>query len=309
MIKNTSSKGFFVAWVLLVGIWASIISAVIGTICCLSIIGIPFGIKHFKFIPIIFMSSGKTVVYRPTPKRRVLNVIWCLFGGYGARFCYSLLAFVLRITVIGVPLALQIDRIYAYLKGPYGAEIVEYGKYTPQRNTMYDYTLLQRKICKNPDLTIFDDTKGRVVTVKKFISRFEEEIFTIKRNSQIVMFLFASLALFGIAGIAINPFLGISLIAFGVVVCIIMAEYRSWQYLRFYDKHMRRLFKLYPEEAEYDPLPAGIKPYYAFEYLSKVREQRRRRSISDAAARANKKRELEEAKKKEEEKVNQNTNQ
>ena len=140
-------------------------------------------------------------------------------------------------------------------------------------------------------------------------ARFEEEIFTIKRNSQIVMFLFASLALFGIAGIAINPFLGISLIAFGVIVCIIMAEYRSWQYLRFYDKHMRRLFKLYPEEAEYDPLPAGIKPYYAFEYLSKVREQRRRRSISRAAERANEKRALEEAKKKEEEKVNQNTNQ
>ncbi len=306
MAKNMNSKGFFIAWVLLVGVWASIISAIIGTLCCLSIIGIPFGIKHFKLIPIIFMPSGKTVVYRPTPKRRVINVIWSLFGGYSARICYSILAFILRITVIGVPLALQIDRIYAYLKGPYGAEIVEYGKYTPQRNTMYDYTILQRKICKNPDITIFDDTKGRTVTVKKYLSRIEEEIFTIKRNSQIAMFLSVALALFGIASLAINPILGAILIAFGATVCIVMAEYRSWQYQRFYDKHMRRLFKLYPEEAEYDPLPAGIKPYYAFEYLSKLREQKKRRSIASAAERANKKRELEEAKKKEDEKLKKN---
>ena len=303
MVKNMNSKGFFIAWVLLVGIWASIISAILGILCCLTLVGIPFGIKHFKFIPIIFMPSGKTVVYRPTPKRRVLNGIWCFFGGYGARICYSALAFILRITVIGVPLALQIDRIYAYLKGPYGAEIVEYGKYTPQRNTMYDYTLLGRKICKNPDVMLFDDTKGRTVTVKKYLSRIEEEIFTIKRNSQIAIFLSLSLALFGIASLAINPLLGLLLIIFGVTVSVIMAEYRSWQYLRFYDKHMRRLFKLYPEEAEYDPLPAGIKPHYVFEYLAKVREQKKRRSISAAAERANENRALEEAKKKEEEKL------
>lgn len=306
MAKNMNSKGFFVAWVLLVGIWASIVSALIGTLCCLTIIGIPFGIKHFKLIPIIFMPSGKTVVYRPTPKRRVLNVLWCIFGGYGARFCYSALAFVLKISVVGVPLALQIDRIYAYLKGPYGAEVVEYGKYTPQRNTMYDYTVLQRKICKNPDLLVFDDTKGREVTVKKYLSRIEEEIFTIKRNSQIAIFLSLSLVIFGVAGIAINPLLGVMLIVFGAVVCIVMTEYRSYQYLRFYDKHMRRLFKLYPEESEYDPLPAGIKPYYVFEYLVKLREQKKRRSIAKAAARANELRAIEEAKKKEEEKLKRN---
>lgn len=304
MAKNMNSKRFFIAWVLFVGVWASIISAITGALCCLTIVGIPFGIKHFKLIPIIFMPSGKTVVYRPTPKRRVINVIWSLFGGYGARICYSLLALILRITVIGVPLALQIDRIYAYLKGPYGAEVVEYGKYTPQRNTMYDYTLLQRKICKNPDILIFDDTKGREVTVKKYLSRIEEEIFTIKRNSQIAIFLSLSLILFGIASIAINPFLAITLISFGAVVCIVMTEYRSWQYQRFYDKHMRRLFKLYPEGSDYDPLPAGIKPSYAFEYLSKLREQKKRRSIAKAAERANHLRELEEAKKKEEERLN-----
>lgn len=304
--KNMNSKRFFIAWVLLVGVWASIITAIIGTLCCLSIVGIPFGIKHFKFIPIIFMPSGKTVVYRPTPKRRVVNALWSLFGGYGARICYSLLAFILRITVIGVPLALQIDRIYAYLKGPYGSEVVEYGKYTPQRSTMYDYTLLQRKICKNPDILVFDDTKGREVTVKKYLSRIEEEIFTIKRNSQIAIFLSLALVLFGIASLAINLLLGIMLIVFGSVVCIVMTEYRAYQYQRFYDKHMRRLFKLYPEGAEYDPLPAGIKPYYAFEYLSKLREQKKRRSIAKAAERTNRLHELEEAKKKEEEKSKRN---
>ena len=286
MAELKTGKGTRVAYILLIGIWATLLSFIMGVLCCLTIIGIPFGIKHFKFIKIIYMPFGTTVAYRPTGKARALNICWGFFGGYIERILYTFVNIIYRISSFGAPIALQIDRMYAYLKGPFGAEIIEYGKYTHLKNTMYDYTLLQRKICYNPNERIFDDVKGKPVTVKKYLQRLEDEANAIKRPAQIATFLSLSVALFGIASMALVPWLGALLLAFGIVVCIVMNEYKSIQYLKFYDKNMRRLYKLYGEDAEYDPLPAGIQPSYVFEHLSKVREHNRKASIKAAAERS-----------------------
>lgn len=286
MVRSSNTKGTRTAYILLVGIWATILSVIMGILCCLTIIGIPFGIKHFKFIKIIFMPLGTTAAYRPNAKQRVLNICWSFFGGYFERIVFTIATLIFKITSFGTPIALQIDRMYAYIKGPFGAELIEYGKYTHSRNTMYDYTLLQRKICYNPNEHIFDDVKGRPVTVKKYLQRLEDEANAIKRPAQIATFLSLSIALFGVASIALIPWLGILLIAFGVIVAIVMNEYKNIQYLKFYDKNMRRLYKLYGEDAEFDPLPAGIQPGYVFEYLGRIREQSRRDSIRAAAERS-----------------------
>lgn len=286
MVRSSNTKGTRTAYILLVGIWATILSVIMGILCCLTIIGIPFGIKHFKFIKIIFMPLGTTAAYRPNGKQRVLNICWSFFGGYFERIVFTIATLIFKITSFGTPIALQIDRMYAYIKGPFGAELIAYGKYTHSRNTMYDYTLLQRKICYNPNEHIFDDVKGRPVTVKKYLQRLEDEANAIKRPAQIATFLSLSIALFGVASIALIPWIGILLITFGVIVAIVMNEYKNIQYLKFYDKNMRRLYKLYGEDAEFDPLPAGIQPGYVFEYLGRIREQSRRDSIRAAAERS-----------------------
>ncbi len=297
-MAKTNSKGARVAFILLVGIWSALMCIIMGVLCCLTIIGIPFGIKHFKFIKVLFMPMGTTVAYRPTGKTRALNICWGFFGGYFARMIYTVATIFFKMTIIGAPIALQIDKMYAYLKGPFGAQFIEYGKHTQLKNTMYDYTLLQRKICYNPNLHIFDDVKGRPVTVKKYLQRLEDEARSIKQPAQIATFLSLSVAVFGIASIALIPWLGISLLAIGIIVCIVMNEYKSIQYLHFYDKNMRRLYKLYGEDAEFDPLPAGIQPGYVFDYLSHIREQSRRKSIREAAERSAKQRALKEDEKK-----------
>lgn len=51
-----------VLWLVFMGIWLAIGHIVSGVLCCITIIGIPFGIQHFKLIPISLMPIGMTVV-------------------------------------------------------------------------------------------------------------------------------------------------------------------------------------------------------------------------------------------------------
>ena len=50
-----------VIWLIFMGIWLAIGHVVSGILCCLTIIGIPFGIQHFKLVPISLMPIGMTV--------------------------------------------------------------------------------------------------------------------------------------------------------------------------------------------------------------------------------------------------------
>lgn len=51
-----------VLWLIFMGIWLAIGHIVSGILCCITIIGIPFGIQHFKLVPISLMPIGMTVV-------------------------------------------------------------------------------------------------------------------------------------------------------------------------------------------------------------------------------------------------------
>lgn len=51
-----------VFWLIFMGIWLAIGNIVAGVLCCITIIGIPFGIQHFILVPISLMPIGMTVV-------------------------------------------------------------------------------------------------------------------------------------------------------------------------------------------------------------------------------------------------------
>ena len=285
MEEKTTQKGSL-GWLFFICSWSILLYIFLGIICFISIIGIPCGIKYFKMIKILFLSPDKTVVNRPDNKKRALSVYWGLYGGYELRLIYFIATQIFKSIKSGTSIALKIDRMYAFIKNPFGAEIVDYGKYTHSRNTMYDYTLLQRKICKNPDVRIFDDMRGRPVTVKKYLQRLEDEISGIKKPTNIILFLAIAISIFGLSSLPLIPYIGIGLIFTAFVVCVIVAEYRSYQFLRFYDKQMRKLYKLYDDDAPFDETPPGISPSYVFEHLHHVREQNKKESIKKAAERA-----------------------
>jgi uncharacterized membrane protein YccF (DUF307 family) len=51
-----------VIWLVFAGIWITIGHLVAGITFCLTIIGIPFGIAHFKLIPVSLMPLGREIV-------------------------------------------------------------------------------------------------------------------------------------------------------------------------------------------------------------------------------------------------------
>jgi len=51
-----------VLWILIGGIWISLSHLIFGVLFCITIIGIPFGIQHFKMAGLALVPFGKTIV-------------------------------------------------------------------------------------------------------------------------------------------------------------------------------------------------------------------------------------------------------
>ena len=49
---------FNVIWVIFAGIWIALTHLLWGLILCISIVGIPFGLQHFKLLPLCFAPFG-----------------------------------------------------------------------------------------------------------------------------------------------------------------------------------------------------------------------------------------------------------
>ncbi len=49
-------------WIILAGVWLFLFHAVLGVVTCLTIIGIPFGLAHFKLAGVSFAPLGKRAV-------------------------------------------------------------------------------------------------------------------------------------------------------------------------------------------------------------------------------------------------------
>lgn len=53
-----------IVWILLGGIWIALSHLTLGILFCITIIGIPFGIQHFKLMSFALIPFGRTVVRR-----------------------------------------------------------------------------------------------------------------------------------------------------------------------------------------------------------------------------------------------------
>ena len=51
-----------ILWVVLAGWWLALSHVLAGVALCLTLIGIPFGIAHFKLVPVAFWPLGREIV-------------------------------------------------------------------------------------------------------------------------------------------------------------------------------------------------------------------------------------------------------
>ncbi len=88
----------------------------------ITIIGIPFGLQFFKLGKLTLWPFGKEPITN-FDKHPIMNLIWLLTGGISSAFMYLVVAFLLAITIIGIPFAKQYMKLMKISLIPFGATI------------------------------------------------------------------------------------------------------------------------------------------------------------------------------------------
>jgi uncharacterized membrane protein YccF (DUF307 family) len=114
-------------WLIFGGLAAALGYIVGGFILCLTIIGIPFGLQCFKIAGLVLWPFGRQVVSTGNGMgclSIIFNIIWLLCGGLYTALVHLFFAFLLAITIIGIPFARQHLKLMELSLMPFGKQVI-----------------------------------------------------------------------------------------------------------------------------------------------------------------------------------------
>jgi uncharacterized membrane protein YccF (DUF307 family) len=114
-------------WLIFGGLAAALGYIVGGFILCLTIIGIPFGLQCFKIAGLVLWPFGRRVVSTGNEMgclSIIFNIIWLLCGGLYTAVVHLFFAFLLAITIIGIPFARQHLKLMELSLMPFGKQVI-----------------------------------------------------------------------------------------------------------------------------------------------------------------------------------------
>jgi uncharacterized membrane protein YccF (DUF307 family) len=114
-------------WLIFGGLAAALGYIVGGFILCLTIIGIPFGMQCFKIAGLVLWPFGRRVVTTDNGMgclSIIFNIIWLLCGGLYTAVVHLVFAFLLAITIIGIPFARQHLKLVELSLMPFGKQVI-----------------------------------------------------------------------------------------------------------------------------------------------------------------------------------------
>ncbi|HEY3449606.1 MAG TPA: YccF domain-containing protein [Myxococcales bacterium] len=94
-----------------------------GLLCCVTIVGIPFGLQCFKIAGLALFPFGKDFQADRSVLSFPFNVLWFLFAGLWIFLSHVALAVPLAISIIGIPFAYQHLKLGMLALTPFGARI------------------------------------------------------------------------------------------------------------------------------------------------------------------------------------------
>lgn len=95
-----------------------------GIICCITIIGIPYGIQCFKFASLSFAPFGKEIEYGGGAMSLIANIIWIIFFGIPMALENLFFGCLWCITIVGIPFGIQFFKIAKLALVPFGAKLI-----------------------------------------------------------------------------------------------------------------------------------------------------------------------------------------
>ena len=112
-----------IIWFLFAGLWSWLSWTFVGLLLCITVIGIPFGIQCFKIGNFGLFPFGKRIEASTNIGSLFLNLIWILIFGWELALLHLFSAFLLAITIIGLPFAAQSVKMAGISLFPFGAKI------------------------------------------------------------------------------------------------------------------------------------------------------------------------------------------
>ena len=116
-----------IIWLICGGFLSALGYAVAGFVFCITIIGIPFGLQCFKIAAFVLFPFGKKVVHSQSGSgclSVLFNIIWICTGGLYTAFIHLVFAFLLFITIIGIPFARKHIELAGLALAPFGKSVV-----------------------------------------------------------------------------------------------------------------------------------------------------------------------------------------
>ncbi len=112
-------------WFLCAGLLSFIGWSLAGIILCLTVILIPFGLQCFKIAGFGLFPFGKSISPSSNVSSLIFNIIWILAIGWELAVIHLASAFLLCITIIGIPFALQSIKMAGISLFPFGITIIK----------------------------------------------------------------------------------------------------------------------------------------------------------------------------------------
>ncbi len=97
---------------------------VAGICCCVTIVGIPFGLQCFKFASLSLWPFGKEIIYGNGTFSFLINIIWLFLFGWEMAIANIVIGLCWCITIVGIPFGKQFFKLAKLSLMPFGATIV-----------------------------------------------------------------------------------------------------------------------------------------------------------------------------------------
>lgn len=111
-------------WIILGGLIASLGWLLAGIICCITIIGIPFGLQCFKIAGLVLAPFGKNISIGHFGATGLIgNILWIIFLGWELALAHLTIGIVFCITIVGIPFGLQHFKLAQLALMPFGSKI------------------------------------------------------------------------------------------------------------------------------------------------------------------------------------------
>ena len=113
-----------ILWVIFGGLELALGWLLAGLLCCVTIVGIPFGRQCFKIAGFVLWPFGKQVVYEGGGAVKfIFNILWILLFGWELALGALVVGVAWCATIIGIPFGLQAIKFAKLAILPFGARV------------------------------------------------------------------------------------------------------------------------------------------------------------------------------------------